>query len=118
MNNSLTILGASLLCMTSHVALAECTYPKAPDAMPDPKVATQPEMIAAMSVFKQYNSDVDAYVTCLDEETTAKTKEATGVSAIIQIKAIQAKKKSAAMDERQAKVEAFNKAVRDFKAKG
>lgn len=111
-------LGASLLCLVTNLAFAECTYPKAPDAVPDPKAATQPEMIAAMSAFKQYNADVDAYVACLDEETSAKVKEAAGAGAIMQIKAIQAKKKSSAMDERQAKIEAFNKAVREFKAKG
>ncbi|MGE0115416.1 MAG: hypothetical protein AB7T07_11120 [Steroidobacteraceae bacterium] len=111
-------LGSILLCMASHMAFADCTYPKAPDAVPDAKSASQAEMLAAMSEFKQYNSDVDAYVTCLDEETTAKVKDAGAAGAIMQIKAMQAKKKSAATDERQAKIEAFNKAVREFKSKG
>lgn len=118
MRNSQLLLASVLLCMTSQMALADCAYPKAPDAMPDPKSATQPEMIAAMSAFKQYNADVDAYVACLDEETSAKVKEAGGAGAIMQIKAMQAKKKSSAMDEREAKIEVFNKAVREFKARG
>jgi len=118
MKNSLFYLGGSVLCLTANLAFADCTYPKAPDSMPDPKAATQPEMIAAMSAFKQYNADVDAYVACLDEETTAKVKDASGAGAIMQIKAIQAKKKSSAMDEREAKIETFNKAVRTFKARG
>jgi len=110
-----TLLLASTLASTG--ALADCTYPKAPDA-PDAKTATQPEMVAAMTAFKQYNADVDAYVTCLDEETTAKVKDAGGAGAIMQIKAMQSKKKSSAMDERAAKIEIFNKAVREFKARG
>ncbi len=118
MRNSLTCLASILLSMTSQMALADCTFPKAPDAMPNPKSASQPEMIAAMSAFKQYNADVDAYVACLDEETSAKVKEASGAGAIMQIKAMQAKKKSSALDEREAKIDSFNKAVREFKAKG
>jgi hypothetical protein len=118
MNKTLISVGSALLYLASPLAFAECTFPKAPASVPDGKTATQPEMVTAMAAFKQYNADVDAYVACLDEETTAKTKEAAGAGAIIQIKAIQAKKKSSAMDERDAKIEAFNKAIRDFKAKG
>jgi hypothetical protein len=103
------------LCVAGW-AHADCTYPKPPSDIPNPKTATEAEMIEAMKGFKQYNSDVDAYVTCLDKETEDKIKEAGGAGAIMQIKAIQAKKKSSATDERQATIESFNKAVRDFKA--
>ena len=116
---------ASLISLASVVSLAcsisayaECTYPKAPDAIPDGKTASEPEMIAAMSAFKQYNADVDAYLACLDEETAAKSKEASGASAIMQIKAMQSKKRASATDERQAKIDEFNKQVRSFKSKG
>lgn len=112
------LLIGTLIGLASPLAFADCSYPKAPEASPDPKTATQPEMIAAMSAFKQYNADVDAYVACLDEETAAKTKDAAAAGAIMQIKAIQAKKKAAATDERQTKIDAFNKTVRDFKARG
>lgn len=118
MNKPLIYVGSLLVGSFASMAHADCVYPKAPESMPDPKTATQPDMIAAMSAFKQYNTDVDAYVVCLDEETAAKAKDAAGAGAIMQIKAIQAKKKTAATDERQAKIEAFNKAVRDFKARG
>lgn len=113
----ISLLGAlSLACSVS--AYAECAYPKAPDAIPDGKTASEPEMVAAMSAFKQYNADVDKYLSCLDEETVEKSKEAGGASAIMQIKAMQSKKRSSATDERQAKIEEFNKQVRTFKAKG
>lgn len=106
------------LCALASTAHAECTYPKAPDSMPDANSASKEEMVAAMAAYKQYNTDVDAYVTCLDQETNDKIKDAGGAGAIMQIKALQAKKKSSASDERQAKIEEFNKQIRAFKAKG
>lgn len=117
MKTSLITLAGSLLCLVTNLALADCAYPKAPEKMPDPSSATQSEMVEAMRAFKQYNTEVDNYVTCLDEETVTKVKDADGPSLIMQIKAIQSKKRSSAMDERQGKIEAFNKAVREFKAK-
>lgn len=106
----------SLACsMSAH---AECAYPKAPDALPDGKTASEPEMMAAMSAFKQYNTDVDSYLACLDQETAEKSKDAAGASAILQIKAMQSKKRASATDERQAKIDEFNKQVRTFKTKG
>ena len=112
---ALSILTLGTLATTAH---ADCTYPKPPDAMPDASSASKDQMLAAMATFKQYNTDVDAYVACLDQETADKVKDAGGAGAIMQIKAIQAKKKTAATDERTAKIEEFNKQVRAFKAKG
>jgi len=111
-------LGLSMLLLTMSSAWADCTYPKAPDVMPDAASATKEQMVTAAGQFKQYNTDVDAYVTCLDQETEAKVKEAAGVGAIMQIKSLQAKKKASAMDERQAKIDEFNKQIRVFKSKG
>ena len=116
---SILLTGSILaLLALSTTAMAECTYPKAPDVMPDANSATKEEMVTAAGLYKQYNTDVDAYVACLDQETEAKVKEAAGVSAILQIKSLQAKKKTSATDDRQAKIEEFNKQVRAFKSKG
>ncbi len=98
-------------------AFADCIFPKAPDAIPDGKTAAESEMIAAMSAFKQYNTDVDSYLLCLDGETDAKIKDAGAAGAIMQIKAMQSKKKSSASDERHAKVNNFNEQVRTFKSR-
>jgi len=111
-------LGLTLLFSTLSSAWADCTYPKAPDVMPDAATATKEQMVEANGLYKQYNTDVDAYVTCLDQETEAKVKDAAGAGAIMQIKALQAKKKTSAMDERQAKIDEFNKQIRAFKSKG
>lgn len=98
-------------------ALAECAFPKAPDATPDGKSASEAEMISAMAAFKQYNTEVDTYLSCLDSETEAKVKEASAPGAILQLKAIQQKKRTSASDERQAKVNTFNEQVRAFKSR-
>ena len=118
MKMNLLFVSGAALCIASNLAFAECNYPKPPDAPPDAKTAAQADMIAAMAAFKQYNAEVDAYVTCLDEETSAKVKEAGGAGSIMQIKAMQSKKKNSALDERAAKIEVFNKAVREFKSRG
>lgn len=112
----ISLVGVFAVALGS-TAQAECSFPKAPDAIPDGKSASEPEMIAAMSAFKQYNTDVDAYVACLDSETADKVKEAGAAGAIMQIKAMQAKKKTSATEERQAKVNDFNEQVRTFKSR-
>jgi hypothetical protein len=118
MKKSRVLLGSLSLCLLGAAAQADCTYPKPPDSIPDGKSAAEAEMLTAMATFKQYNTDVDAYLACLDQETAAKTKEASGAAAIMQIKAMQSKKRSSATDERQAKIDEFNKQVRAFKSKG
>lgn len=117
MKASLISIVGVLAMGLSAVAHADCAFPKAPDAIPDGKSASESEMISAMSAFKQYNTDVDAYLACLDSETEAKVKDAGAAGAILQLKAMQQKKRSSATDERQAKVNTFNEQVRVFKAR-
>jgi hypothetical protein len=103
------------LASTAH---AECAYPKAPESIPDGKSASEPEMVAAMGQFKQYNTDVEAYLKCLDEETVDKIKEAGGsTGTIMQIKALQSKKHNSAVEELQTAATKFNEQVRAFKSK-
>lgn len=112
----ISIIGvlAAILTASAH---ADCNFPKAPDTIPDGKTASEQEMLNAMTAFKQYNSDVDAYLGCLDSETEARIKAAGAVSAIMQLKAIQQKKRSSAAEERQARVNSFNEQVRTFKSR-
>ena len=115
MKASLIVIG--LCTLASASAFAECAFPKAPDTIPDGKTAAESEMINVMTQFKQYNLDVDAYLVCLDSETTAKVKDADSPGAILQLKAMQQKKRTSAVDERKAKVDTFNEQVRTFKAR-
>jgi hypothetical protein len=104
--------------LLSASAFAECANPKAPDA-PDGKSASKDQMVAAMQAFKQYNTDVNAFVECLNTETTAKVSDGSiPPGQIMQFKSMQGRKQSAATDELKAKTESFNEQVRVFKAKG
>lgn len=44
---------------------ADCSYPKAPDHLPDGNTATLQEMLAGQSLVKAYNADIKAYTDCL-----------------------------------------------------
>jgi 3-keto-L-gulonate-6-phosphate decarboxylase len=97
---------------------ADCTYPKAPESVPDGKTAAEAEMVSAMTAFKQYNSDVTSYLSCLESETSQKIREAGGsTGAVIQIKTLQSKKHNAAVQELQNLAGRFNEQVRNFKSR-
>jgi hypothetical protein len=95
-------------------AQADCAFPKAPASIPDGKTATETEMVAAMSAFKAYNEEVNAFGACLEQETKDK---AAGTAQLMQLKTMQTKKLNAAVEELQAKAKQFNEQVRAFKAR-
>lgn len=101
-------------------AHAECVYPKAPSAMPDGATATEQEMVEGMKAVKTYNEEVTGYLNCLDMEMNARI-EAAGAEApadqIAQIRAIQAKRHNAAVEELEAHAARFNEQVKAFKAR-
>ena len=98
----------------SFAAHADCAFPKAPASVPDGKTAGETEMLAAMQAFKAYNDDVNAFGSCLDEETKAR---AASSAQLMQLKTMQAKKHNAAVAELQAKAKLFNEQVRIYKAR-
>ncbi len=102
------------LASFSIAAHADCTYPKAPAAMPDGKTASEAEMIEAMKAFKAYNDDVTAFGSCLDQETKTRSS---GTAQLMQLKTLQMKKHNAAIDELTHKAKAFNEQVRIYKAR-
>ena len=95
-------------------ANADCAFPKPPASVPDGKTATEEEMVAAMSAFKTYNEEVNAFGKCLEQETKDK---AAGTAQLMQLKTMQTKKLNAAVDELQAKAKQFNEQVRIFKSR-
>jgi hypothetical protein len=105
---------AAFAFMFACSAQADCAFPKAPATIPDGKTATEEEMVAAMTAFKTYNEEVNAFGKCLDQETRDK---AAGTAQLMQLKTMQTKKLNAAMDELQAKAKLFNEQVRIFKAR-
>jgi hypothetical protein len=110
---AIAALGIALASF-SIAAHAECAYPKAPSVMPDGKTASEAEMLEAMKAFKAYNDEVNAFGSCLDEETKSK---AAGTAQLMQLKTLQMKKHNAAVDELQSKAKLFNEQVRIYKSR-
>ena len=95
-------------------AQAECAFPKAPATIPDGKTASEADMVAAMTAFKAYNEEVNAFGACLDGETKEKSA---GTAQLMQLKTMQTKKLNAAVAELQGKAKEFNEQVRIFKSR-
>jgi hypothetical protein len=88
--------------------------------MPDGSTATEPEMITGMKAIKEYNTEVTAYLSCLDMELQARIATL-GADApadqVAQVKAIQAKRHNAAVDELESHAARFNEQVKTYKAR-
>ena len=54
-------------------AQADCTYPRAPDSIPDGNTASKEEMIAAKNEVSRYNTEMNAYLDCIKLEIDAAT---------------------------------------------
>lgn len=120
MNISRTFCAAVLSTLCATAAFADCSYPKKPKDPPNGMKATQEDMIAAQKVTKQFNADVEAYLTCLESETEGLISALppdTKPEKIQQIKGKQAKKHNAAIEDMQKYADAFNKQLRAFKTK-
>jgi len=109
---------ALLALAASGAAQAACIYPRSPERLPDGATATYEEMVAAQKVVKQFNEDINAYNACLDLEMT--TLEQSGTydeNRLAELRAMQAKKNNAAVDEVQSVADRFNEQLRIFKAR-
>jgi hypothetical protein len=106
--------------LTAGLAHAECVYPKAPTSIPDGKTATEEQMVTGMKAVKDYNAQVTAYLNCLDmqmqTDITAAGAEAPPET-IAQIKAINAKRHNAAVEELESHAARFNEQVKLYKGR-
>jgi hypothetical protein len=116
---SKTIAFAALMaCLAAGSAQATCIYPRAPEHLPDGKTASYDEMVAGQQAVKQFDADMTAYNACLDMETAS--LEQGGLydeNRLVELRAMQAKKNNAAVDEVQAVADRFNEQLRIFKAR-
>ena len=112
--------GLALGLLLAAAANAECTYPREPGNTPDGATATQDQMVEGMKAVKEYNGQVTAYLSCLEQEMNARV-EAAGPDApaeqIEQIKAIHTKRHNAAVEALEAHAARFNEQVKAFKAR-
>lgn len=103
---ALAVLSAA--CAVSLQAHAgQCRLPPAPSKIPDGSTASQQEMVTAMETIKQYNSDVQTYLKCLDFEARQNQLS----------RGDQASLHNAAVSELTHVADKFNQQVRTFKAR-
>lgn len=112
--------GLVLGMLMAAAGQAECNYPKEPGSLPDGNTATQDQMVEGMKAVKEYNNQVTAYLSCLEQEMNARI-EAAGPDApaeqIEQIKAIHNKRHNAAVDALEQTAARFNEQVKTFKGR-
>lgn len=117
---TLKLLVASAALVFGGAAYADCPYPKAPDAVPDGKTATEEQMVKAMHELKDYNTEMTKYLECVDkqaEDSVAAAGPDAPKDQLAQIKSIQNQKHNAAVDELTQHANAFNEQVHVFKAR-
>jgi len=106
------------------VAHAEdCTYPRAPGAIPDGNTATKEQMIASKNDVTRYNTEMNAYLDCMSRQIDAATpKDPSKLSkeekakSQAQVKVL-TEKHDAAVDELHSVADRFNTQLKAYKAK-
>jgi hypothetical protein len=105
-------------------AYATCSYPSAPDKLPDGNTASLKEMLAAQKQVKGFDAAIKAYTDCLrlehDQEVAKIDPKADPDKSKAQkteLDNILIKKNDAAVDQDTAVTNRFNEQVRIFKAK-
>ncbi len=114
-----------LAALAGGPAYATCSYPQAPDKLPDGATATKEEMLAGQKAVVQYNADIKAYTDCLKLEHDQQLAKADADKMSKEDKAalqkqldnIQTQKNNAAVDQAEAVTARFNEQIRVFKAK-
>lgn len=97
---------------------AACTYPKAPDRIPDGSTATRDEMLAAQKAVKAFDQEINAFLDCLKSEyeaTLAREGENLTDERKQDLKRMYEQRHNAAVDEVQSLADRFNEQVRVFK---
>jgi len=102
-------------------AQADCTYPRAPEKIPDGATASKDEMLAGKQDVSRYNNEMTAYLDCIKLEIQALPKDAKmskddKAKAAAQEKALD-QKNNAAVDELNGVVGRFNEQLKIWKAK-
>ncbi len=124
MNAFLGITAAAVL--SAGTAYADCSYPPAPDHIPDGNTATLQEMVEAQKAVKEYDKAINAYVACIQLERNdavgklakpGETPTAEQKKAQQDIERVEVQKHNAAIDQLQSVADRFNEQVKVYKAK-
>lgn len=114
----LSITAAAVaLAIACGPSYADCTYPKAPEKLPDGRIAAKEEMLAGKRLVEQYNKDMEAYLSCIKLEYDAQLANDAATLTPEQkaeLEKRQSQKHNAAVDELQAVADRFNEQIRAF----
>jgi hypothetical protein len=121
-----TLLASSLAIAAlafAAQASAACSYPKAPDQMPDGNKATKEEMIAGMKAMRAYNDLIKQYTDCLKEDHDAAVAkidpsldDAKKAKAKEELDKVWSQKNDAAVDDASGVTGRFNEQIRVYNA--
>jgi hypothetical protein len=100
------------VALTGAVAHAACSYPRAPQDLPDGNTATTEQMLTAQNAVKEYVAAIEQYLDCLDAEVAA-LGDAASEERIL----MRDKRHNAAIDAMDKTASEFNQAVRQYKAR-
>lgn len=104
-------LALLLLALSLTSSAQACEYPAAPK-IPDGKTATKEEMVAAAAAIKTYQTDLNAYRSCLETDYAALPAE----QQTPESKAVMDKRYDDSVDTETTEAAAFNEQVRAFNA--
>ena len=97
----------------AQLTLAKCDYPKMNFVIPNGATATMENMVAGQTNFKSYNTDMAAYLACLDSELSKISKYLDNYE---EIQSHSDSKYNAAVDQLTKAADEWNQAVRAYKA--
>ena len=100
-------------------AYAACTYPKAPQSIPDGSTATLEEMLAGQRAVKAFDAEITAYQACLETEHNDALAANPGLTTDQKNERVKilAQKQNAAVDEAQGVADRFNAQIRVYREK-
>lgn len=109
-----------LACTAGAPAWGACSYPRAPEKIPDGATAALEDMLAAQKAIKTYNDEIKAYTDCLKLEhdtTMTQGSETLTPEQKADMERMQVQKNNAAVDEAEAVTARFNEQVKIFRAR-
>jgi hypothetical protein len=115
---SMALVGA-LAAGAALPAHADCTFPRAPAALPDGNTATMEEMVAGQQTVKKYMADMDVYLKCLDDEKVSMPEKPTDdqKKEYERQEAIRVQKHNAAVGDMEGVAGKFNEQLKSFRAR-
>jgi len=111
MTNLLRFLATACAVILATPAMAACPYPE-DIKVPDGSKASEAEMLDGQKLVKAYMANMEAYLECLDTESTARVEEETDDQ-----KAMHVKRHNAAVDAMEQVAASFNEQIRSYKAR-